>query len=277
MQRRLSFLIHSSLDFGKVPLSLHSVMAEWDDFVTDPDIEDEMDLFPIGGADGPPLVIGETHVDSPVRDISAVDLETPALYPLGRIASPEPDCPSDSDSSAPREDDVAFGGYADHLTHKPTFYQLPGDPPVQKLSGVEMESPAPPPLPQVHSRTCAAASEPSSDAARAALVPGDSGTVMNGFRSVINANPTTAAQISLRELFICTGPITRTERRKPEEMEKAFEAHREPILYAMRMYPAILHRVCEILINGSRRQYDIDHNRLHAYRYLCNAARQMGK
>jgi hypothetical protein len=149
------------------------------------------------------------------------------------------------------------------------------DPPLQDFSAVETGSLAPSLLDQVARSAYSDASEPDSGAARPFLLPGFLGSVVNEFRSIIKANPTLEAKCALRAFFVCTGPITRTERRKPEEMDKAFEAHREKIFNAMRC-PAIMRHVCNVLVTGSRRSYDVEHNYLHAVAYLRNASQQMG-
>jgi hypothetical protein len=124
------------------------------------------------------------------------------------------------------------------------------------------------PFEQMATPACEAASDaprPLSPSAHSGVNP-----VMDQFKSIIGATPTREALCSLRELFLCTGPITRTQRRQPKAMAAAFEACSTEIMAAMAQ-PSIMRAVCQILVKGGLRRYDRQQQCFHGLSFLRNA------
>jgi hypothetical protein len=93
------------------------------------------------------------------------------------------------------------------------------------------------------------------------------GSVMNCFRRIIHMDPTLNALIALRELFPCTGEITREHKRRKDAMAAAFEAHAAEILDRLED-PLLLFKVTSILLNSNRRVPDRQFMQFHAAKFF---------
>jgi hypothetical protein len=93
-------------------------------------------------------------------------------------------------------------------------------------------------------------------------------SVLELFRRMIGLPPTRRAKRELRQLFPCTGKITRKEFRQPEAMDAAFEAHAHEIFRQMEDDATLL-AVLRILVTGSDRVSDRPILQWHAAHYLA--------
>jgi hypothetical protein len=91
--------------------------------------------------------------------------------------------------------------------------------------------------------------------------PPVAGSVTALFHSLTGVRPTTRSLVKLRQIFRCTGAVTREQRRKREEMNDAFEAHRDEIMTALES-PAVLALVARVLLEGNSyaQRYMIPHD-----------------
>jgi hypothetical protein len=90
---------------------------------------------------------------------------------------------------------------------------------------------------------------------------------MNLFRRIIGMEPTNMALRLLRGTFVCTGHVTRTERRSRVAMVAAFESHACEIL-RMLQDPALLLTVTRILLSSNHRGPDSQNMYLSACSYF---------
>jgi hypothetical protein len=80
-------------------------------------------------------------------------------------------------------------------------------------------------------------------------------SVIGYFCRITPVPPTSQALMTLRQFFVCTGPVTRTQRRSKAEMAAAFESHSTEILAALQN-PTVLAHVTRILLQGDKRVRD---------------------
>jgi hypothetical protein len=93
------------------------------------------------------------------------------------------------------------------------------------------------------------------------------GSIIDDFRHMIGGRPTRQALSSLRELFPCTGPITRNQRRSWDEMAAAFEGCGSSIREALKT-PAVSREVVRRLVNGSQSARDREQRLINAAIFL---------
>jgi hypothetical protein len=75
------------------------------------------------------------------------------------------------------------------------------------------------------------------------------GSVIARFTGITGVKPTIRALMELREIFKCTGAITREQKRKWGELAAPFETHRDEILRAMEN-PVLWQVVGIIILDG---------------------------
>jgi hypothetical protein len=79
------------------------------------------------------------------------------------------------------------------------------------------------------------------------------GPVIQRFAAMIGRRPSLQALISLRELFACTGKITRDQKRSHAAMEAEFESQRVKIFTALEQ-PVVFLEVARILDSQTKRK-----------------------